>query len=112
MNHKLTQRKDSIWLSVFGGVGIMAVTAEFILYFAHISYLAFIGACIYALANPTLQAANNNQTLIIWILVTNAAAIISGPMFFFFEWGEFISVVGSLVYITNFLSMIVLFIYA
>ena len=46
-----------------------------------------------------------------WIMITNIVALASGLMFYKFEKGDTISVIGSLLFLVNFLQVIVLFFY-
>ena len=52
------------------------------------------------------------QSITMWALVTNVLGLFGGVGFYYCEKGETVSVLGGLIYIFNFISMIVLFIYA
>lgn len=45
-------------------------------------------------------------------MVTNIVALASGTMFYNFDKGDTISVIGSLLFVVNFLQVIALFFYA
>ena len=47
-----------------------------------------------------------------WIMVTNIVALFSGLMFYKFEKGETISIIGSILFVVNFLQVIPLFFYS
>ena len=46
------------------------------------------------------------------MLATNLIALVGGASFYHCEKGECLSVLGSLLYLLNFISMLVLFVYA
>ena len=50
------------------------------------------------------------KTDTVWMLITNAVAFVSFLMFWFGNKGEVCSVAGSLLFVINFLQMIVLFV--
>ena len=74
-------------------------------------YLGFVGGCIYALTLLPFLG-KQNKILMIWLLVTNAVALVSGVMFMKFNKGGCVSVTGSLLFLMNFVSMVGVFIYA
>ena len=47
-----------------------------------------------------------------WIMVTNIVALFSGLMFYKFDKGDTVSVIGSLLFVINFLQVIPLFFYS
>ncbi len=77
--------RKGFFSTMFGNVGLLTLSFQSLYYLSIAGYVAFIGACSYCLAKPSLTTSLNlsktNEVLMAWLLVTNAVALISGVMF-------------------------------
>ena len=93
-------------------IGLGAITTKCFVLFSFTTYAVFtILSASLILQNSITQDVCIDMTPVVWLLITNVLAPTSAILFYRFEKGTTLSVVGALSYVANFCSMLVLFVY-